>query len=368
MHSQIVKRLARSIGFDRVGITHADPVGRAAYYRDWLAAGRHGSMGYLARNPEQRLDPAQLLPGARSVICVALNYLASANSAAATAADVSGGGAAAAAQPNDGEAAVQRAAAFGRVARYARADDYHEVLHEMLAALIDAMRGEIGVPFDARPCVDTAPIVERELAARAGIGWIGKNTLVLIPRLGSYVFLGELVTTLALEPDAPLPDHCGSCTRCLDACPTNAFPGPYRMDATRCISYLTIEHRGEIAPQMEPGIGDWVYGCDVCQEVCPHNTRAPATVHPRLLTQRLPERVPLEELESLGSAAYRRLTAGTAARRAGRRMWQRNARIVRRNLAAADGGGFLSGNAGASGPRDSLHRQAGAPPQTPPPR
>ncbi|QOJ14058.1 MAG: tRNA epoxyqueuosine(34) reductase QueG [Planctomycetia bacterium] len=362
VHSQIVKRLARSVGFDRVGITHADPLERSAYYREWLAAGRHGSMDYLARRTDLRADPAQLLPGARSVVCVALNYYVPQEGGAqwrhagvSGLTPVLGAGA----QGSAGPAGTENEPS-GRVARYARGDDYHQVLHEMLAALIAAMRDEIGTPFDARPCVDTAPIIERELAARAGIGWIGKNTLVLVPRFGSYVFLGELVTSLALEPDAAIPDHCGSCTRCLEACPTSAFPEPYRMDATRCISYLTIEHRGEIDPALAAQLGDWLYGCDVCQEVCPHNSRAPIATHPRVLSQRLPERVPLSQLQNLGSAAYRRLTHGTAARRAGRRKWLRNAAIVRRNLDARCDNSRQSAATGAM--------PAAAPPRTPPPR
>ena len=165
---------------------------------------------------------------------------------------------------------------------YAWGDDYHEVIRSKLGALVERMRTELVEPFEARVCVDTAPILERELAAAAGIGWIGKNTLVLHHELGSYFFLGAIVTTLDLAPDEPLPDHCGTCTACLDACPTQAFPKPYEMDASRCISYLTIEHRGDISKPFQKMMGDWVFGCDVCQEVCPYNRSAPTTREPRI--------------------------------------------------------------------------------------
>lgn len=310
-----IKARAAAIGFDRVGITTARPIRRGAYYREWLARGHAGTMNYLTRNTESRLDPAALLPGARSIICTAINYK----------------------RPPTAETAGSdrhaETAPSGRVAQYARGEDYHSVVRDLLGRLIAEMRGAFDEPFDARACVDTAPLIERELAAAAGIGWIGKNTLVLHESLGSFLFLGEIVTTLDLAEDAPATDHCGTCTRCLDACPTDAFSAPYQMDASRCISYLTIEQRGEIDPELARRMDDWVYGCDVCQEVCPHNGKAPAGSEPRLMAERLPARLPLLPLESLTSGDYRRLTRASAVGRATRQMWRRNAAIAAQNAA-----------------------------------
>jgi epoxyqueuosine reductase len=248
-----------------------------------------------------------LLPQARSVICAALNYRRP--------------------EPPPGPARPPT----GRIAAYARGRDYHAVLRGLLAELAGRLRAAVGEPAEFRICVDTAPVLERELAAAAGVGWIGKNTCVIAPRLGSYLFLGELVTTLELAPDAPATDHCGACTRCLEACPTRALFAPYQMDASRCISYLTIEHRGEIPAQLRPQMGDWVYGCDVCQDVCPHNHKAPAAEHPGITAEYLPARIDLRQLVGLSTADYRRLTRPTAARRATRAMWRRNAAIALAN-------------------------------------
>ena len=178
------------------------------------------------------------------------------------------------------------------------------------------------------PFVDTGPVLERELAAAAGLGWIGKNTMLLDRQHGCNCFLGELITTLDLVPDAPVADHCGTCTRCLDACPTGAFPAPYQLDASRCISYLTIEHRGQIPAEYCESIGDWVFGCDICQNVCPFNRKAPPGTHPELASERVPARLGLLELLILRSGAYRRLTSDSAVRRARRNMLRRNAAIA----------------------------------------
>lgn len=318
--AQIVKRHARAIGFDLVGVSDAAPLARAAYYRSWIVAGHAGEMRYLGAHRDIREQPAQLLAGAASIICVALNYRPANENPA----------------PDEGATPDNASNPTGRVARYARGEDYHVVMRRMLEQLAQALREAIDQPFETRACVDTAPINEREVAARAGLGWIGKNTLVLHPRLGSYFFLGELVTTLALEPDEPEIDHCGTCTRCLDACPTNAFPAPYQMNAARCISYLTIEHRSAVAPELAAKSGDWVYGCDICQEVCPFNRDAPPATSPALTKSMLPAKLDLLDLLALRSAAYRRLAAGTAARRARRSMWRRNAAVALGNHAPRD--------------------------------
>lgn len=296
--SASLRRLAANLGFDRVGIASAGPITRADYLRGWLEQGRAGQMDYLHRLFEQRVDPRNLLPGARSVIVTALNYH----------------------QPTPGRKAGQPR---GRVARYAWGDDYHRVVRDRLAALIKALRVEIDEPFQARACVDTAAVVEREWAAAAGVGWIGKNTMVLHQDLGSYLFLGEIVTTLELTPDTPARDRCGSCTRCLEACPTDAFPAPYQMDASRCISYLTIELREGIPPQFQAPMGDWIFGCDICQEVCPYNRGAP-------ISEAFPIRPPgpyplLTEILSWTPDDYRATLRGSAMKRAKLPMLQRNA-------------------------------------------
>lgn len=302
-----MKQLAREAGFDACGITDASALGRADYYQTWIAGGRHGSMGYLERHAAIRENPALLLDGARSVVCVLLNYR------------------------REDALPAAGTGAWGRVARYARGVDYHIVVAAKLERMIARMRETADEPFAARRCVDTAPLLERQLAARAGLGWIGRNTLLLHPRLGSYTFLGEIVTTLEIAADAPISDHCGSCRACLDACPTAAFPAPYQMDASRCISYLTIEHRGEIAAELRAKMGDWVYGCDVCQEVCPFNRKPPLASDPQISASRTPAYVDLRQLKELRAGEYRRLTRESAAKRASAAMWRRNAEIALAN-------------------------------------
>lgn len=315
--AQTVKTLARQLGCDLVGITLARPVERADYYRQWLSAGYGGSMSYLRRNVRVRLDPRNLLPGARSIICAAISYRRADGYER---------------DPGPALPMSERAASdlspTGRVAQYARGEDYHVVLHQLLGALVERLRAELAEPFEARVFVDTGPLFERELAAAAGLGWIGRNTCLLNRDLGSYLLLGEVVTTLALRPDEPLPDGCGQCRRCIDSCPTRALVGPYRLDASRCVSYLTIEQRAPIAPEFHAGIGDWLCGCDRCQQVCPYNARAPLGGQPAIMADRTPARLELAPLLNLRTGDYRRLTRGTALARVRRPMWQRNAAIV----------------------------------------
>jgi epoxyqueuosine reductase len=303
--TRIIKDLAAEIGFDRCGIAPADAVARGTYYRAWLARGRAGSMAYLDQHVEKRLDAGKLLPGARAVVVVALNYH----------------------QPTP---AATGGPVAGRIARYAWGEDYHIVLRDKLHALADGMRARFGEAFETKCCVDTAPLLEREYAMRAGIGWIGKNTLVLHQDLGSYFVLGEVVTTLELRCDAPAVDHCGTCTRCLEACPTDAFPAAYEMDASRCISYLTIEHRGEELPAETRGkIGPWLFGCDVCQEVCPFNREAPAAREERFVARPPAPAVALDEVLAWTPEDYQRSLKGSAMKRAKLPMLQRNARAIR---------------------------------------
>jgi epoxyqueuosine reductase len=245
--TESVKALALELGFDLVAIGPADPPEHGPAFRGWVEAGHAGTMGYLERRLEERLDPRRVLPGGRSVVCVALNY-------------------------HQGEGADP---SWRPVARYAWGRDYHEVIGPRLERLAAHLAEAGGAR--SRGYVDTGPVLERDLAARAGLGWIGKNTMLLHPRLGSWFFIGVLLTTADLAHDAPVHDRCGSCRACLDACPTGAFAAPYVLDARRCISYLTIEHRGEIDPALHHGMTGWQFGCDACQEVCPWNRKAPVT-------------------------------------------------------------------------------------------
>jgi epoxyqueuosine reductase len=248
-----VKALALELGFDLVAVGPAAPPEHAAALRRWVEAGHAGTMGYLSRRLEERLDPARVLPGARAAVCVALNYYQG--------------------EPED--------TSWRPIARYAWGRDYHDVIGPRLERLAAHLTEAAGAR--SRGYVDTGPVLERELAARAGLGWIGKNTMLLHPTLGSWFFIGMLLTTADLVADAPLADRCGSCRACLDACPTGAFVAPYVLDARRCISYLTIEHRGEIDPALHRGMAGWQFGCDVCQDVCPWNRKAPTTRHPELV-------------------------------------------------------------------------------------
>lgn len=330
--AQFIKSTATELGFARVGITHVGPPERAAYYRAWLAAGHAGTMEYLKRSEALRTNPRGLLAGARAIICAAMSYRRAEKDSAGSAAVA--------------ERAADAARPTGRVAMYARGQDYHTVLHNVLRDLVRRMRAAFAEPFEARVCVDSVPVLERELAARAGLGWIGKNTLLMQEDVGSYLFLGEVVTTLDLPADEPVTDHCGTCTRCLDACPTQAFPAAYQLDASKCISYLTIEHRGAIPAQFHAAMGDWVFGCDVCQEVCPHNRRAPVGTNSALLEERTAARVDLLELLDLRGGGYRRLTKGTALRRVSVPVWRRNAAIARANQAGGEQSGAAPKSAG----------------------
>ncbi len=304
-----VKATAVEVGFERCGVARAEAIGRGDYVRWWLSQGMAGSMEYLHRHMDKRLDPRELLPGAMSAIVVALVYKQPAP------------------PPPDSDPR-------GRVAMYAWGEDYHEVLRDKLRAMEQKLRDRASEPFECRICVDTAPIIERELAAAAGVGWIAKNTLVIDPDLGSYFFLGVILTTLDIAPDQPIADHCGTCTACLEACPTRAFISPYQMDASRCISYLTIEHRGEISKPFQEMMGDWVFGCDVCQDVCPHNRKARDTREPRFAVRDPAPAPQLQQLLAWSESEYREKLRNSAMNRAKFDMLKRNARIALANNAS----------------------------------
>ncbi len=285
-----------ALGFARVGFTSAEPFPRAkAALRESLAQGHLAELRYL-HDAELRSDPRALLPSARSIISVALAYAAGAER--------------------------------GAVARYARGADYHLVVMSKLAELIARVRALAGKEVELRACVDAAPLCERDIAARAGVGFIGKSGMLIIPGMGSYTVLGELITSLELTPDPPARPRCGSCRLCVEACPTGAI-SPRGIDARRCLAYLTIEHRGLISPELGALLGGRVFGCDVCQEVCPYNAgRGAVPVAPELLPR--PELVAprLEAWLSMGSGEYRRLVRGSALRRASRNTLARNAAVA----------------------------------------
>lgn len=328
-----LKRWAAEAGFDRAGVAALEPIERGGVFLRWLAGGGHASMGYLERRVEERLEPARILAGARSVLCVAVVYHPLAGEAGRGDADDAGG-----------EVAAEPAGdLWPRVARYARGRDYHNLMGKRLRRLARRVR-EAYPGADTRAYVDTGPVLERELAARAGLGVAGKNTCLLSREDGSWFLLGELFTTLDLAPDEPLADLCGRCTRCLDACPTGALPEPYRLEADRCISYWTIEHRGAVPAEVRSSLGDWVFGCDVCQDVCPWNLRwegradrggrRPAD-HPDL---RLPEgrgRLDLAGLLGIGEEEYEETFRGSAMKRARRVGLKRNAAMAMGNRGEA---------------------------------
>ncbi len=309
--TEYIKSYAREIGLDRCGIADARPIGRGEYLREFLARGYGGSMGYLSQHVSIREDPRELLEGAKSVVVAALSY-------------------------KQDEPSVEVEGALGRVAMYAWGDDYHRVLKKKLMGLADGMRERFGEGCETRVCVDTAPLLEREVAALAGVGWVGKNTLVMHEDLGSYFFLGEILTTVELVADEPGVDHCGSCRACLDACPTDAFVAPYQMDASRCVSYLTIEHRGDISRAFSEMMGDWVFGCDVCQQVCPFNRDAPDGGEARFVAKPGRARPALESVLGWDEDAYRRALSGSSMKRAKLLMMKRNASIALENLGSAE--------------------------------
>lgn len=310
--SEQVKGLALAVGFDLAGIAPADPTPELAFLRDWLARGFAGEMDYLGRRAEERMDPRRVLEGARSVVTLGFVYDPGP-------------------LPAPGPGAL-------RVARYAGGEDYHDVLLERVRALEAGLPALAGRPVHSRGYVDTGPVQERNLAARAGLGWIGRNTCLIHPRLGSFLLLGAVLSDLELEPDAREPDHCGTCHACLDACPTGAFPEPYVLDARRCISYTTIEARGAIPEPLREAHGAWGFGCDACQEVCPWNLRARRRVPPdreglraRVAPDARWRRASLGWVLALSEEEWRGATRGSALRRARYRGLLRNALVVAGN-------------------------------------
>jgi epoxyqueuosine reductase len=301
----IIKEEAIRIGFDSVGFTRAELAHSAQHYLDWIAEGYHGEMAYLARTAAQRLDPRNLLPAARSVIVVGLNYA-------------------------PGELTV--AGRGVRVSCYAWGEDYHSVMRSRMKDLCRRVRERTGLAFAARICVDTAPLLEREFAQRAGLGWIGKNTNLTTRRFGVWLFLGVILVDFDLPPDEPARDRCGTCRRCIQACPTGALIGPRLLDARRCISYLTVELKGAIPRDLRPAIGGHLFGCDECLAVCPWNRFALPTAEPRFACRNHEILFDPERILTLSEEELQRRFASSPVSRIGRRGLARNAAVVLGNL------------------------------------
>lgn len=323
-----IKTAARELGFDLCGVTSAEPPAHAAEFQRWIGAGHHGEMGYMARRVERRTDLQNILPGVKSVIVVGMNYGGAAPVAARIAVD------------NEGD---HKGRPYGIVARYARGQDYHEIIGEKLNQLTARIHSFSGLGTHAPGhygthsifYVDTGPVLERDLAQRAGIGWIGKHTNLISKQLGNWFFLGEIITTLALTPDAPEREYCGSCTRCITACPTEAIRAPYQLDARRCISYLTIELKGSIPDELRPLIGKRIFGCDDCLAVCPWN-RFARTANTMKLDRADLTNPDLIELMSLTENQFRARFRGTPIARIKRRGLLRNVAVALGNVGDKD--------------------------------
>jgi epoxyqueuosine reductase len=300
------KAHAYAVGFDLAGIAPLGPAETASAFDRWIEAGYAGDMHYLERSAERRRDTRAAVPAAQSAIVVGLDY----------------GG----------------RAPPGPIARYARGNDYHDVMLAKLDELQRLLGQEAGAPVHGRAYVDTGPILERDLARRAGLGWFGKNTNLINPERGSFFFIGALFVDLALRPDAPFAtDHCGTCTRCLDACPTAAFTSAHSLDATRCISYLTIETKGAIPAELRPLIGDLLYGCDICQDVCPWNEKFSLALREDALRPRPPTagkdaRTLARDILGMTEEDFRLAFKGSPMKRARLRGLKRNAAVVLGNI------------------------------------
>ena len=304
---EAIKHRAHDIGFDVCGVAPAGAFPELAFFKQWIDRGYAGTMGYLPRSAERRSDVRNVVPSARSVIVTGTLY-------------------------NCGQPySIERSdATRGEVARYAWSPDYHQVIGERMDALLGWMRTQEAEPFDARAYVDTGPVQERVYAQYAGLGWIGKNTCVIHPELGSWLLLGAIICSLPLEPDAPALDRCGTCTLCLEACPTGAFAAPYQLDATKCVSYLTIEYRGSIPEAHREAVGNHLFGCDVCQEVCPWNASPVHVADPSWVSRQDVNVTSLIDLWRRTDEELAAYIGETAMTRAG-------VRGLRRNLAVALG-------------------------------
>jgi epoxyqueuosine reductase len=290
------------LGFDLCRVAPATKPPHAGEFRDWLGAGKHGEMAWLERNADRRTDPELVLPGARSIIVLAMNYW------------------------NRGSQPV------GRIARYAWGDDYHGVIEPKLWQLDSWLQNHGG---SQRQYVDTGPVLERDFAALAGVGWHGKSTMLIHPKLGTWLFLASILTTLGLPPDEPMHDHCGRCTRCITACPTGAITEPHRLDARLCISYLTIENKGSIPEDLRPLLGDRIYGCDDCLDACPWNRFAQQSRETRFAAREFVG-MQLRDFLALDDEAFRTLFRGSPIKRIKRARFLRNVCVALGNVGTSD--------------------------------
>jgi epoxyqueuosine reductase len=309
MTSADIKRRAAELGFDLCGIAPAAAHPELRFFDEWLARGYAGEMSYLARSADRRADVRRIVPSAQTVIVVAALYNTD--------------------TPYSVACADQERA---HIARYAWGDDYHDVLAKRLEALVGWMHEQVTDRFEACWYVDTGPVQERVYAQHAGLGWIGKNSCVINPDIGSWILLGEIICSLPLAVDPPALDQCGTCTLCLDACPTKAIVDPGVVDSTRCISYLTIEKRGDIPEALRAGVGTHVYGCDVCQEVCPWNQGAPVSRDPAWRPRPAWDARSIAELREMPDADLQRALKGSAMKRTKAAGLRRNVSIAGKNL------------------------------------
>ena len=312
----LVKFAAR-IGFDSCRVAPVESPNHAKEFREWLHDSAHGEMAYMRRGEEKRCDPQKILPGAKSIIVVALNYFQGAVEAAVSAAS------------HKNAAGTTAPTTRGRIARYAWGDDYHDVIGWKLDKL-DKFLAEFG--GEQKCYVDTGPILERDHAAQSGIGWHGKSTMLIDPRLGTWFFLAEILTTLELPRDEPQRDRCGTCVRCITACPTGAITAPHRLDARRCISYLTIELKGSIPLELRPFIGDRIFGCDDCLEACPWNRFAKLSRESAFAARRSTVAISLREYLSLNDNEFREMFRNSPIKRIKRRGFLRNVCVALGNV------------------------------------
>lgn len=296
-----IKAYAQSLGFDLVGISPAIPPARKGFFSQWLEKGSAGEMHYLKKSSDKRMDPGLVLSGARSIICVAMNYFTDIPLRATLL--------------ENGQ---------GWISRYAWGDDYHDRIKDKLLILLDFIKSEVGKPVEGKAYVDTGPILEREMGGRAGIGWQGKNTNLISRKIGSWFFLGEILLDVELDYDESVQDFCGTCTRCIEACPTGAITAPYVLEPRRCISYLTIELKNEIPLESRSLLGNHLFGCDICQDVCPWNRKAPTTSDSSFLPREGLVAPSLLSLLRLGDEEFRTLFKKSPIKRIKRRGFLRN--------------------------------------------
>ncbi len=302
--TRFIKAKALELGFSYCGVAKAELLTDEQHRLErWLARDFHGKMSYMKNHRAMRVDPRELLPGAKSVICVMQNYFTKQQ---------------------------QRDPQAPRISKYARGRDYHLVVKEKLQRLLDCIVTEIG-PVNGRVCVDSAPVLERAWAARAGLGWIGKNSLLINPKAGSFFFLGELIVDIEMDYDTPLRDHCGRCAKCMAACPTGAIIEPRIVDSRRCISYLTIEYRGDLPEKLRGKLNNWMFGCDICQDACPFNAKSKPHDEPDFEMRPELEEMTRADWKKLSRTTFNKLFAQWAVKRTRFQGLRRNIRFLTEN-------------------------------------